>query len=70
MPGEGFIVQQYGVLAGIEEVAGAMHHPAGFCAARALLLLFTVKLLLGDTLMKYKCKTCFKWAEPRNEQQV
>lgn len=57
-------------MAEIEEAAGAMCHPPGFCAARALLLLFAVKLLLGDTLMKYKCKTCFKWAEPRNEQQV
>lgn len=52
-----------GALAGVEEAAG-------LCAEHALLLHFTVKLLLRDTLMKYKCETCFKWAEPRDEQQL
>lgn len=68
-PAESFLVQQCGVLAGMPEAAGATCHPPGFCAVCALLL-FTVKLLLRDTLMKYKCKTCFKWEEPRDEQQV
>lgn len=63
MPGEGFPVQQYGALAGMEEAAG-------LCAERALLLPFTVKLLLRDMLMKYKCETCFKRAEPRDEQRL
>lgn len=63
MPGEGFPVQQYRTLAGMEEAAG-------LCAKRALLLPFTVTLLLRDTLMKYKCETCFKQAEPRDEQQL
>lgn len=67
VPGGSFLVQQCGVLAGMWEAAGATCHLPGFCA---LLLLFAVKLLLRDTLMKYKCKTCFKWEEPRDEQQV
>lgn len=70
VPGEGFLVQQYRVLAGMEGAAGAACHPPGLCAERALLLLFTVKLLLRDTLMKYKCETCFRRAEPGDEQRV
>lgn len=44
--------------------------PPGLCAERALLLLFTLKLLLRDTLMKYKCETRFTLAEPGDEQRV